>query len=98
MEKYEVLYILTNDLADDSKQAIIDKLSAIVTDFGSTIDEVVTTAPWGTRQLAYPINKKREGFYVLMNITANPATVKELGRIMNITDDVVRYIIVRKDK
>ena len=97
MEKYEVMYILTNELEDEKKQAIMDRLSAIVTDANGTVEEVLSTAPWGTRTLAYPINKKREGFYVVMNIIADAATVKELGRIMNITDDVVRYMVLRKD-
>jgi len=97
MEKYEVLYILTNELEDEKKQAIIDRLSAVITDGKGTVEEVSTSAPWGTRTLAYPINKKREGYYVLMNMSADAATVKELGRIMNITDDVVRYMVLRKE-
>ena len=49
------------------------------------------------RKLAYPINFKNEGFYVLMNITMNPAEVDAMAKLMNITEGIVRQLFVRKD-
>jgi len=53
---------------------------------------------WGKRKLAYPIEDFNEGYYVLMNFSANPSFPEELERIYRITDDVIRYIILRTDE
>lgn len=93
MNSYELLYILNNELSDEAKDAVVDKLSAVVTDNGGTVDSV---EKWGTRRLAYPINFKTEGYYVLVNFSA-PATLPgELERIMRINDAVVRFLIVKR--
>ncbi|MCM1194924.1 MAG: 30S ribosomal protein S6 [Corallococcus sp.] len=93
MNSYELLYIINNDVADELKSAVIDKLNAVVTDNGGTIDGV---DKWGTRKLAYPINYKTEGYYVLVNFTAPATLPDELERVMRITDSVIRFMIVKK--
>lgn len=93
MNSYELLYIVDNDLSDEGKEAVIAKISNVVTDNGGTIDGV---DKWGTRKLAYPINYKTEGYYVLVNFTAEPTLPSELERVMRITDSVVRFTIVKK--
>ena len=93
MNSYELLYILNNELADEAKDSIIEKLNAVVTGNGGTVDNV---DKWGTRRLAYPINYKNEGYYVLVNFTAPATLPDELERVMRITDAVVRFMIVKK--
>ena len=93
MNSYELLYIIGNDLSDEAKEALIAKLSAIVTDNGGTIDGL---DKWGTRKLAYAINYKTEGYYVLVNFTAPAALPSELERVMRITDGIMRFMIVKK--
>lgn len=93
MNSYELLYIIDNELSDEAKEAVIAKVSAVVTENGGTIDAV---DKWGTRRLAYPINYKSEGYYVLVNFTAEPALPAELERVMRITDSVVRFMVVKK--
>lgn len=93
MNSYELLYIVANDIADEAKEAVIAKLNAIVSDNGGTIDGV---DKWGTKKLAYPINYKTEGYYVLVNFTAPATLPDELERVMRITDSVVRFMIVKK--
>lgn len=93
MNSYELLYIIDNDLADEAKEAVVSKLNAVITDNGGTVD---ATDKWGTRKLAYPINYKSEGYYVLVNFTAEAALPEELERIMRITDAVIRFMIVKK--
>ena len=93
MNKYELLYIIDNDLSEEAKQAVIDRLSAVVTSAGG---EVVSLDKWGTRKHAYTIDFKSEGYYVLMTFTA-PATVPaELTRLSRIMDEIVRIMIIRK--
>ena len=93
MNSYELLYILNNELADEAKEAVIEKLNAVVTANGGTVDNV---DKWGTKRLAYPINYKNEGYYVLVNFTAAATLPDELERVMRITDAVVRFMIVKK--
>lgn len=94
MNSYELLYILNNDLADDAKEALIEKLNAVVTSNGGTVDGV---EKWGTRRLAYPINYKNEGYYVLVNFTAPATLPEELERVMRINKDaVIRFLTVKR--
>lgn len=93
MNSYELLYIIDNELSDEAKEAVIARISAVVTDNGGTIDELDR---WGTRRLAYPINYKSEGYYVLVNFSAQPDLPAELERVMRITDSVVRFMVVKK--
>ena len=83
MNSYELLYIIDNDLSEEAKEAVIAKISAVVTDNGGTIDGL---DKWGTRKLAYAINYKTEGYYVLV----------ELERVMRITDGVIRFMNIAK--
>ena len=93
MNSYELLYILNNELADEAKEAVVEKLNAVVSSNGGTVDNV---DKWGTKRLAYPINYKSEGYYVLVNFTAPATLPDELERVMRITDAVVRFMIVKK--
>ena len=93
MYSYELLYILNNELSDEAKGAVVEKLNAVVTDNGGTIDGI---DKWGTRKLAYPIDYKTEGYYVLVNFTAPATLPDELERVMRITDAVIRFLIVKK--
>ncbi|CCZ95078.1 30S ribosomal protein S6 [Corallococcus sp. CAG:1435] len=93
MNSYELLYIIDNEISDEAKEAVVAKISAVITDNGGTIDGV---DKWGTRKLAYPINYKTEGYYVLVNFTAQATLPSELERVMRITDSVVRFLVVKK--
>ena len=93
MNSYELLYILNNELADEAKEQVIEKLNAVVTANGGAIDGV---DKWGTRRLAYPIDYKNEGYYVLVNFTAPATLPDELERVMRITDSVIRFMVVKK--
>lgn len=94
MKKYEVLYILANNLDEAAKEAQIAKYEAIVTNAGVE----VTTTKWGVKKLAYPINFKSEGYYVLTEFTANADLPLEIERQMRIAkDEVLRFMIVAKD-
>ena len=93
MNKYEVLYILNASIDDAAKEELIEKFKAIVTNAGGEVEGV---DKWGVKKLAYEINFKSEGFYVLMNFAAPAELVAELERQMRISDDVMRFITVRK--
>ena len=83
MNKYELLFIIDNSAADEAKEAIIAKMSQLVTDNGGSVEKV---DKWGAKKLAYPINFKEDGYYVLMNFECEPALVAEMERQLRIND------------
>ena len=93
MNKYELLFILDNDASEETKQSIIDKISTIITSNEGTVD---TLDKWGTRKLAYAINFKNEGYYVLVEFTAPAQVPAMIDRQIRITDEAVRCMIIRK--
>ena len=93
MNSYEMLYILDNDLSDEMKEKLVNKFNEIIVNANGTID---TVDKWGTKKLAYDINYKSEGYYVLINFKAQSDLPNELERVMRITDGVVRFIVLKK--
>ena len=93
MNNYEVLYVIDNTAEDSVKGTVIQRFSDIVTEAGGTVD---TVDRWGAKKLAYPIDYKTEGYYVLMNFTGNPEVPAEIERVMNITDSIMRHMVIRK--
>ena len=94
MEKnnsYELLYIVDGTLSDEAIKALIEKFTALIAENG-TIAEV---NEWGKRRLAYPINDKEEGYYVLVNFASNSEFPAELERVFGITDGIMRSMITR---
>jgi small subunit ribosomal protein S6 len=92
MAKYEMLYLINNDLTDEAKEAKIAKFEGIVTSMGGS---VASSDKWGTKKTAYPINYKTEAYYVLMKFEANGQVVEELKRIAGIDADIVRRLITK---
>jgi len=91
MRKYEIMYIVRSDVEEAAVQALVERFQGIINNGG----EVTKTNVMGKRRLAYEINKNRDGIYVLVNFTATPEVVKELDRVMRITDEVIRFMIVQ---
>lgn len=97
MRHYEAMYIIDSDTPDEDVDGVIEKYNKVVTDGGGTVSD---SSRWekGRRALAYEINKKREGTYILMQFEADNDTPKELDRIFRINDEIIRYLITRPDE
>lgn len=93
MAKYEVMFIIDPVLEDEKKNAVVERVQEIINADG----EVSKVDTWGMRKLAYPIQKKNEGYYVVVEFNASPELPKELDRRMKISDDVMRHIIINKE-
>ncbi|MDR0596170.1 MAG: 30S ribosomal protein S6 [Clostridiales Family XIII bacterium] len=93
MNRYEIMYIIAAALDDEAKDAVMEMVEGIIADGG----EVVNTERIGLRKLAYPIRKKNEGYYVLVEFNAPADLPKELDRRLRISDDVVRHLIINRD-
>ena len=92
MRKYEIMAIIDPDVDERQIQPIIDKYSAVITDAKGTVD---ATDIMGRRHLAYPIKKKADGIYIVLNVTADPATVAEMDRRMTIDEQFMRTKVMR---
>jgi small subunit ribosomal protein S6 len=95
MRDYEVLYIIEPELEADTVKELVEKFKGLVEEQGGTVKGI---DEWGKRRLAYPINHRREGYYVLMNFNANPAVAQDLDRVLKITAGIMRHLIVRNEK
>ena len=95
MRQYETMFILRPEFDKEQSQEVAARYTAIITSNGGTIDKV---SEWGKRRLAYEVKKYREGIYVLVNFTAEANVSKELERNFKISEDVLRYLMVRKDE
>ncbi|MDE6850361.1 MAG: 30S ribosomal protein S6 [Clostridia bacterium] len=93
MKTYEMLYVLDAAIADEAKEALVSKLEGIIKSNGG---KVVSTDKWGVKKLAYPINYKPDGYYVLTTFEAESAVVKELDRVSGLTAEVLRMMITKK--
>lgn len=94
MRKYEGVFILLSNIDKEVRTAEIEKIKNIITERQGTIEKV---SEWGMKKLAYEIKKKKDGYYVLMNFTADSETIKEVDRICKITENVLRHMIIRDE-
>ena len=96
MEKfnsYETLFIIDASLSEEAIKGLVDKFTALIAEHG----KVSEVNEWGKRRLAYPINDKEEGYYVLVNFESEGNLPAELERIFGITEGIMRSIVIRHE-
>lgn len=94
MKAYELMLILRPNLEDEARDAALEKTRGLITAEGGTVD---SEDSWGKRRLAHEIDHTEEGDYYVVMFHAPAATVAELDRVLHITDQVLRFMIVRRD-
>lgn len=87
--KYEVLYIVAAGQEESFYAETAEKYSQLVTDLGGTVENV---DKWGIKKLAYAINHKTEGYYVVMTYTADGTVPAEMERQMRLNDKIIRFL------
>ncbi|MDQ7031441.1 MAG: 30S ribosomal protein S6 [Desulfonauticus sp.] len=92
MRKYEVLLLLSPELSAEEKQALVDKVSAIIQREGGQVSLV---DDWGMKELAYPVRKQTRGIYVRLEFGLDGQKVAELERNLRIMEDVFRFVTVK---
>jgi small subunit ribosomal protein S6 len=95
MRRYEMMIILDPALEERTVQPSLDQFLTVVTTAGGSVDKVDV---WGRRRLAYDIDKKSEGIYTVVDLVAEPDTVKELDRQLNLNEAAMRTKIMRPDQ
>lgn len=92
MRDYELVVIIKPSVTEDELQAVVAKTSQYITDRGGSIAEV---NQWGRKKLAYPIKEFTEGNYVRTQFSIDPQTTTELEANLELSEDVLRYLLVR---
>lgn len=92
MRPYEVMVILDAALEEDAIRSVVDRATQLLTTQGATPGRVET---WGKRRLAYELNHRTEGYYVLFQVSGEPAALAELDRMLHLADEVIRHKVIR---
>ena len=94
MRQYEVMIIVDPSQDERTVGPSLDKFLNIVREDGGTVEKVDV---WGKRRFEYPIDKKEEGTYVVLDLSCKADTVQELDRVLNLNDTILRTKVLRKD-
>jgi small subunit ribosomal protein S6 len=95
MRRYEMMIILDSNLEENTIQPSLDQFLTVVRDGGGSVDKVDV---WGRRRLAYDIDKKSEGIYAVIDMVAEPDTVRELDRQLGLNEAVLRTKVLRPER
>ena len=96
MNMYELTYIIDTALEEEARKELIEKVSALIAQNGGEVEKVDET--WGKRRLAYPINDKPEGYYVLVTMQAPAELPKEIERNLRINENVLRSLVIKLEE
>ncbi|CDQ37869.1 MULTISPECIES: 30S ribosomal protein S6 [Virgibacillus] len=94
MRKYEIMYIIRPDMEEEAQTALIERFNGVLTNNGAEIEKVDEK---GKKRLAYEINDYRDGYYVVINFSADEQAINEFDRLAKFSDDIIRHIAVRED-
>lgn len=94
MRKYEVIFIV-KPMEEEATNAVVEKFTKLITANGGTIEK---EDRWGKKRLAYEIKDCTEGYYVLLNVECEPECVTETDRVMKITDELLKHMIVKAEE
>ena len=94
MNKYELAVVVSAKIEDDERAQVIEKVKALIERFGGQISDV---DEWGKKRLAYEVQKMREGFYYFIQFEADATCPAEVERHVRIMDNVMRYLVVKKE-
>ena len=95
MRIYEELFIVRHDATDEEIDPLIEQLTGIINATGGNVEK---SEKWGVRRLAYRVQKRQEGYYVLLRFSAGPTAAKEIERRLRVSDLVMKFITVRIDE
>ena len=94
MRKYEVIFIV-KPLDEEAINGVVAKFENIITTNGGNIDKIDR---WGKKRIAYEIKDNTDGYYCLFYITAEPAVINEVDRVMKITDEILKHMIIKDEE
>ncbi|MDF2699930.1 MAG: rpsF [Haloplasmataceae bacterium] len=95
MKNYEIMFIIRPNMEDDAKKTLVDNFTNVLTSRDAVVDKVEN---WGVRNLAYEIGDYRKGNYALITAKAPVEAINEFDRLARISEDIIRYIIVKDEE
>ena len=95
MRNYEGVFILDPDLSSDTSKSAVSQIDQLIVKHGGRVDGI---QEWGKKRLAYKIKKKQDGHYVLFNFQLDPAQAKKLEGLFRLNDQLIRFLLVNKEK
>lgn len=95
MRKYELTFIIRPDVNEETQNATVEQVKKWLEDEGNEVQRI---DHWGRRRLAYSIRDQREGHYVLFDVAIKPETIGEVERNLKLSDEILRYLLVRADE
>ncbi len=93
MNKYESIYIISPLADEEQTKGLIEKFSSLISEHG----EIEKVDEWGRKKLAYEVKDQKEGYYVMVTFSAKPDFPAELERVFKITENILKYLIIRKE-
>ncbi|NOH04068.1 MAG: 30S ribosomal protein S6 [Chloroflexi bacterium] len=90
MRNYELMCVIQPDLDETAFNGVLEKVKGWISESGGSVDKAEV---WGRRKMAYSINKQREGQYVLLNVTMNPAATSDLERNLRYQESIMRHML-----
>ena len=94
MREYELVIVISPEVEEEAATGVVERVSKFITDRGG---EVTNQDHWGTQRLAYPIQDYREGNYVLTQFNSEPAAAKELDDALRAYQEVIRYLVMKRE-
>ena len=95
MRNYEGVFILDPDIAAEASKNVVTQIQELVTKSGGRVDSL---QDWGKRRLAYKINKKQDGSYVIVNFQLDSSNTKKLEQTLKLNDNLLRFLLINKDE
>jgi len=95
MHRYELTFIVHPEVEEPDLTGILERVNSLITDNGG---EVVNQTSWGTRRLAYPIQRMREGLYMFFEVKLPSEAIVEIERMLKLTEPIMRHLIVRVEE
>lgn len=93
LKKYETIFIINSEVGEENTKALVEKFKNLL----ETSAQLESIDEWGKRKLAYEIDDRTEGYYVLANFSSEPSFPAELERVYKITEGILKYIVIVKD-
>ena len=94
MNKYEAMYIISPTIDEEQVKALVEKFNDLISEHG----EIEKVEEWGRKKLAYEVQDQKEGYYVLVYFSANPEFPLELERNFKINENILKYLILNREK
>jgi small subunit ribosomal protein S6 len=98
MRDYELMVVISPQVTDEGVPAVLERVNQTIGDHGGLVTNTLTNPPWGHRKLAYPIQDHRDAFYAVLHMQLPSPRLEALERDLKLIDQIIRYLIVRRDE